>query len=121
MCVAAVRERRVVLTGFKGGEFLKNNSGLVHHAYTIHCPLCESVRINRYGRSKQGKQRFRCVACGRQFVAAPDRSTANNPRCPNCRSTMHVYRREGKVIRYRCSGYPSCRTYFKTTGDGPSA
>ena len=121
MGAAPVRERQVLGTGPKGGEFLRDKSGLKPHVVTMHCPLCESVQINRYGKSKQGKQRFRCMACGRQFLAAPDRSTAQNPRCPNCLSTMHIYKKEGQVVRYRCSGYPSCRTYLKTTPHGPSA
>jgi len=26
---------------------------------------------------------------------------------------MHVYMRESETIRFRCSRYPNCRTFFK--------
>jgi len=34
-----------------------------------HCPHCSSVRIRRNGHSKDGRQRFLCVDCGRTFGA----------------------------------------------------
>ena len=34
----------------------------------MNCPKCQSTQIIKYGHSHYGKQRFRCQACGRQFV-----------------------------------------------------
>ena len=32
------------------------------------CPKCQSPQIIKYGHTHYGKPRFRCQACGRQFV-----------------------------------------------------
>lgn len=34
----------------------------------ITCPVCSSLNIKKNGINKQGKQRYRCKACGRQFI-----------------------------------------------------
>ncbi|MGD1901804.1 MAG: IS1 family transposase [Geitlerinemataceae cyanobacterium] len=34
----------------------------------MHCPNCQSNRTIKYGRIHNGKQRYRCNDCGRQFV-----------------------------------------------------
>ena len=35
---------------------------------TITCPVCSSLNIKKNGINKQGKQRYRCRLCGRQFI-----------------------------------------------------
>jgi transposase-like protein len=35
------------------------------------CPLCTSCRTVKNGRIHNGKQRFKCQECGRQFVEQP--------------------------------------------------
>lgn len=35
------------------------------------------------------------------------------PICPECGNLMHLYKIEGEVIRFRCSGYPECKTFKK--------
>jgi transposase-like protein len=35
------------------------------------CPSCASARTVKNGRIHNGKQRFKCHNCGRQFVAQP--------------------------------------------------
>lgn len=35
------------------------------------------------------------------------------PACPACRKPMNVYKLESDVIRFRCSGYPVCKTFKK--------
>jgi len=34
----------------------------------LHCPNCSSARTVKNGRIHNGKQRFKCLECGRQFV-----------------------------------------------------
>ncbi len=78
------------------------------------CPVCHANVFYRYGRTKQGKQRVRCLMCGRQFTLGPVRARVENkPACPNCGKTMHLYKREKTALRFRCSGYPKCRTFEK--------
>ncbi|MBD2072328.1 IS1 family transposase, partial [Phormidium sp. FACHB-592] len=35
------------------------------------CPLCASVKTVKNGRIHNGKQRFKCHDCGRQFIEQP--------------------------------------------------
>ncbi len=35
------------------------------------CPTCHSEEVVKNGRSRHGKQSYRCRSCGRQFVLAP--------------------------------------------------
>ena len=80
----------------------------------LRCPRCQSDVLYSYGRIRNGKQRYLCVLCNRQFV--PDRSKppiTDRPNCPQCGGNMHVYRHEQHSIRFRCARYPSCKGYAK--------
>jgi transposase-like protein len=78
------------------------------------CPACGSEAIYRYGHIKNGKQRFRCMVCGRQYVLGVVRAKKENrPDCPQCGLKMHLYMHHEKAMRYRCSDYPRCKTYKK--------
>jgi transposase-like protein len=79
-----------------------------------HCPFCESDAIYRYGKTKTGDQRFICVICSTQFTpGAEKRPVKGKPACPECGLPMRVYKLEGDVIQFRCSGYPVCKTFKK--------
>ena len=39
----------------------------------LNCPKCKSARIVKNGRIHNGKQRFLCRECGRQFVSQPQK------------------------------------------------
>lgn len=85
----------------------------------IICPKCGSEAHYRYGRSKQGKQRFLCIVCDRQFVLNPGHvRLLNKPACAVCGSMMYLYKRDKDITRFRCSRYPACRTYSKTSTRG---
>jgi DNA-directed RNA polymerase subunit RPC12/RpoP len=80
----------------------------------IHCPKCQSDALNRYGKTANGKRRYICLVCGRQFIVNPARKVPENrPNCPQCGKPMHCYKREPDLIRFRCSAYPNCKTYVK--------
>jgi ssDNA-binding Zn-finger/Zn-ribbon topoisomerase 1 len=81
---------------------------------SIRCPRCRSEAYNHYGHTKNGKQRYICLVCNRQFI----NSDANleiipRPNCSVCGKMMHIYMRNDNTIRFRCSGYPECREYSK--------
>jgi transposase-like protein len=79
------------------------------------CPRCLSDAIYRYGKSVNGRKRYLCQVCRRQFVLkGPGRLDAGQrPSCPVCGKPMHVYMRIGEIIRFRCADYPHCRTFLK--------
>ena len=38
----------------------------------VSCPDCKGSRLSRYGKTKIGLQKYRCLDCKRQFVAGSD-------------------------------------------------
>lgn len=82
----------------------------------IRCPQCSSEAVNKYGSVGGGKQRYICLVCERQFVVNPDKMQfKNRPDCPKCGKPMHAYMKGPDYIRFRCSAYPKCRTFLKTS------
>lgn len=80
----------------------------------IRCPGCDSEAIYRYGKIKTGKQRFLCLICNRQFIINPKKQkVAGKPLCPECGKSMYLYKIEDKIIKFRCSDYPACKTFKK--------
>ena len=80
----------------------------------IPCPTCNSEVVYRYGQAWTGKQRFICVICGKQFTDGSKVSgVTGKPKCPVCGKSMHIYKIEGDLIRFRCSGYPACKNFRK--------
>lgn len=78
----------------------------------VRCPVCGSEALYRYGTVRSGLQRMRCIVCNRQFIPGHERDMiTKRPVCPECGSLMHLYRREPKALRFRCSTYPECRKY----------
>jgi transposase-like protein len=78
------------------------------------CPSCDSDAIYKYGKTRSHKQRYLCIVCGKQFTDHPERATVKSkPVCPECGRHMNLYKIEGDVVRFRCSGYPECRTFKK--------
>jgi transposase-like protein len=78
----------------------------------LKCPVCGSEAVYKYGHVRTGKQRLRCVMCGRQFILGFTRhELKNRPACPQCGLKMHLYMHDKKVLRFRCSDYPECKSY----------
>lgn len=82
----------------------------------VRCPTCGSDAYYRYGKTANGKKRFLCLSCNRQYTLEKSvaREHENRPLCPTCNSHMHIYRKQKGVIRFRCGRYPKCRTFVKT-------
>ena len=83
-------------------------------SFDLKCPVCASEAVYKYGHVKTGKQRLRCIMCGRQFVLGFSRPEPNNrPLCSKCGRTMHLYMHSKQAVRFRCSDYPDCKSYKK--------
>lgn len=80
----------------------------------INCPSCNTDTAYKYGRAWTGRQRFLCLMCGKQFTDGSRVSLIKGkPKCSRCGKVMNIYKIEGEVIRFRCSGYPDCKTFKK--------
>ncbi len=80
----------------------------------LKCPVCASEAVYKYGHLKNGKQRLKCILCGRQFVIGISRNEmSNRPTCPRCGLKMHLYMHGKMSLRFRCSEYPDCKSYMK--------
>jgi transposase-like protein len=44
----------------------------------MNCPNCQGEKIIKYGKIHNGKQRFECKECGRQFVENPKNKIIDN-------------------------------------------
>ncbi len=80
----------------------------------VECPECSSKACYKYGHSKQGKKRFKCIVCDRQFVlASKNRINSGKLECVVCGNKMYLYKIEDNTVRFRCSMYPECKFYKK--------
>ncbi|WP_445301584.1 IS1/IS1595 family N-terminal zinc-binding domain-containing protein [Microcoleus sp. MOSTC5] len=43
------------------------------------CPICVSSQTVKNGRIHNGKQRFKCQDCGRQFIEQPTKKVIDSP------------------------------------------
>ena len=60
----------------------------------IQCPRCGSEAYNSYGHTKNGKQRYICLVCNRQFVNGgkrqPSFPTTNLPKLWKIHACLHA-------------------------------
>jgi transposase-like protein len=80
----------------------------------IKCPACKNDALYKYGKTPDGKQKYQCLLCSRQFVVdSPRENIEKRPDCPKCGAKMHLYMKENHALRFRCALYPVCKTYLK--------
>lgn len=79
----------------------------------IQCPACGSKAVYRDGKAHTGKQRYLCLMCGLQFTSSHHTQIQTRPLCSTCGNRMHLYKEEETILRFRCSQYPTCKTYAK--------
>lgn len=80
----------------------------------LNCPFCNSEAFYKFGKTKNENQRFRCLMCNRQFSQGGKKlEVQGKPICNKCNKHMHLYKIEGDLIRFRCSNYPTCKTFRK--------
>jgi len=85
----------------------------------VKCTYCGSDALYRYGYTSVKKQRYLCLLCGKQFTLGNKKMLLNHkPQCPACGMIMHLYKKERGFLRFRCSKYPTCRTYKKINTGG---
>ena len=83
----------------------------------IQCPACGSKAVYRDGKAHTGKQRYLCLMCGLQFTSSHHTQIQTRPLCSTCGNRMHLYKEEETILRFRCSQYPTCKTYAKVANN----
>jgi len=70
------------------------------------CPRCHSRKLHKFGKDLEGCQRYRCLACHRQF--APDNpkhprlTSRKYPDCPVCGKATFLHHDFTYYSNYRC-------------------
>ncbi|KEH97135.1 integrase, partial [Clostridium botulinum C/D str. BKT12695] len=92
----------------------------------ITCPRCYSHKLYKFGKDKEGNQKYQCKECKRQFApsATPkERQLKDYPCCPVCNKGTFIHHNYSNYINYRCN-YKKCNHSFfvaKPTAISPSS
>lgn len=82
---------------------------------TQRCPKCNSQKLYKYGKDKQGNQKYQCRICKHQF--APDASKKDSPRkypsCPVCGKSSFLHHDYADYSNYRCSDKKCNHSFFQ--------
>ncbi len=71
----------------------------------LKCPRCHSKKLYKFGKDKNGNQKYQCTNCKRQFAPTAitkERKLANYPRCPLCGKATYIHHDYPKYTRYKC-------------------
>lgn len=81
--------------------------------YHFCCPKCNhSHQFHKFGRDKDGHQKYRCLSCGHQFAPGREaRPQRNYPRCPVCGKASFLHHDYAHYSNYRC-GDKGCNHSF---------
>ena len=83
---------------------------------SLRCPKCNNVHsFYRYGKDKDGYQKYQCRKCNHQFV--PDRPTRpravrNYPRCPICGHATFPHHDKELYTQYKCGNRKCNHSFF---------
>ncbi len=80
------------------------------------CPRCGATHVRRAGCTRDGRQKYRCPACGRQF-REPRPGTEPRPPCPPCPHCGGRCQRRGKGRR-NCNQVYWCRDCGRYNTEG---
>lgn len=82
---------------------------LMAKSYQISCPKCNNHQnFYRYGKDKNGNQKYLCRECGHQFAPDAPASSPGRPRqrsypsCPVCGKAMFLHHDSKYYSNYRC-------------------
>ncbi|AEB74793.1 ISCb1g3, transposase [Clostridium botulinum BKT015925] len=92
----------------------------------ITCPRCYSHKLYKFGKDKEGNQKYQCKECKRQFApsATPkERQLKDYPRCPVCNKGTFIHHNYSNYINYRCNDKKCNHSFFvaKPTAIDPSS
>lgn len=79
----------------------------------IVCPRCFSSDIYKFGKYKNGFQKYQCKHCGRQFVwEKSSKISKGYPKCPICHKPTYIWHRYDTYINFKCCD-KNCNFSFK--------
>ena len=99
-------------------------------SYQIYCPKCNNQHnFYRYGKTKEGCQKYLCRVCRHQFV--PERSKTSHqtgestqrkhPSCPICGKSSFLHHDYEHYANYRCSDKSCNHSFFVSKASAISA
>jgi insertion element IS1 protein InsB len=91
---------------------------MIQEVLTHRCPQCESVEIVKNGHNPQGKQQYRCKACGRSGVL---QARVRYSEADKARIVAAYYERPSMRGIERVFGVArqTLAAWLKTSGPGP--
>lgn len=82
-------------------------------AVKIHCPRCHSSNLYKFGKDKNGIQKYQCKECRRQFApGAQGRQPSKYPRCPLCGKGTYIHHNYSNYINYTCNDKKCSHSFF---------
>lgn len=57
--------------------FEKEGLSSREYRVSVECPYCHCMEYSRYGKTRQGIQRYRCLKCGRIYVIADGKNLSS--------------------------------------------
>lgn len=80
----------------------------------LKCPKCNNNSFYRYGKDKDGYQKYQCRKCRHQF--APDKPKTEKeqsyPRCPKCGKSSFLHHDHEHYSNYRCCDKKCNHSFF---------
>ncbi len=81
---------------------------------SLKCPKCNNNHLYRFGKDKDGYQKYQCQKCKHQF--APDRPKTererNYPPCPKCGRPSFLHHDHEHYSNYRCCDKKCNHSFF---------
>lgn len=91
----------------------KRRDVLMQKLYHFSCPKCNhSHQFHRFGRDKDGHQKYRCLSCGHQFAPDRPRSAPKYPPCPVCGNASFLHHDHAHYSNYRCCDKRCNHSFF---------
>ncbi|KGG79396.1 integrase, partial [Caloranaerobacter azorensis H53214] len=80
----------------------------------IVCPRCFSNELYRFGKDKNGYQKYQCKICKRQFIPdAKPRKLKGYPRCPKCGKGTFIHHNYKYYVQFRCNDKKCNHSFYQ--------
>ncbi|NLJ93887.1 MAG: IS6 family transposase [Clostridiaceae bacterium] len=78
----------------------------------LSCPRCFSKNLYKFGKDKEGNQKFQCKSCKRQWAPDAKPFKSKYPSCPKCGKTSFLHHDYKLYSNFRCNDRKNCNHSF---------